>query len=211
MKSMLSLISILFIIQFGAVAEAERPIVQQTSNSYEDSLSQIEGDYPIGQGYDAGQSSVFLRGDGEMESMSNLNGPVFYLKGAYGVIILPAIADDEEQVDALTKMIAVKLSKPGKFSPFIAIGAGVMSTDLDPDTVPSMRFSRSLVEPDSDTKACGKLRVGIDFFPAENVSLGLEGSYVFGFGDLGFDPGFLGDREMNVLHVIFTLGAAYHF
>ncbi|UCG81415.1 MAG: hypothetical protein JSV60_03815 [Desulfobacterales bacterium] len=213
MKLILSLASMVFIIQFGAMAQAETPIIQPTGNSYQHSLSRIEGDYPIGQVWNAGQSGFFLRGDSEIQTMPDGNDPVLYFKGAYGVILLPAIVHDEKEVDAWTQMIAGKLSKPGNFSPFIAFGAGIMPTNLDvkiSTTVPFVTFSRSFSEPDSD-KACGKLGVGIDFFPAENVSLGLEGSYVFSLGDLAFDLGFLGDREMDILYFIFTLGAAYHF
>lgn len=213
MKSILSLASMVFIIQFGAMAEAETPIIQPTGNSYEHSLSRIEGDYTIWQGWDAGQPGVFLWGDSEIQAMPDGNDPVLYFTGAYDVIVLPAIVHDEKEVDAWTKMIAGKRSKPGNFSPFIAFGAGIMPTNLDAKistTELSVTFSRSFSESDSN-KACGKLGVEIDFFPAENVSLGLEGSYVFGLGDFAFDLGFLGDREMDILYFIFTLGAAYHF
>jgi opacity protein-like surface antigen len=212
MKSILSLVWMVFMVQFGAVAQAETPLIQATS-SYQGSLSRIESDYLIGQGWDAGQPGSFLWGDSEIQAMPDGNDPVLYLTSAFGVIVLPAIFDDEKEEDAWTKMIAGKLSKPGNFSPFIAFGAGVMPADVDAkiSTIePSVRFSTSLSESDSD-KACGKLGVGVDFFPTKNVSFGLEGSYVFSLGDLSFDLGFLGDREMDILYFIFTLGAAYHF
>ena len=213
-KSILTLVSTVLIIQFGAVAEAETPVIQPTSHSYEDSLSLIEDDYPIGQECDARQSGDFPQDESKIQDVPHRNVPVLYLTGAYGVIVLPAMIYGDEEADAWTKMIAGKLAKPGNFSPFIAIGAGLMPTNLDDEigaTVSPVRFSRSPLEPDSDTKACGKLGVGIDFFPAENVSLGLEGSYVFGFGDLAFDLDLLGEREMDVLYFFFTLGVAYHF
>jgi hypothetical protein len=214
MKSIFSLLSIVFIIQFAALAKAETPMIQQTSQSYEASLSQEEGDYQIDQERDAGESGVILKDDREIQAMPDRHDPVLYLTGAYGVIVLPATVHGGEDMDAWTKMIARKLSRPGSFSPFIAVGAGVMPTSLDAGisgTAPSVRFSKSLLESHPDIKACGKLGVGIDFFPAQNVSLGLEGSYVFGLSDLAFDLGSLGDRETDMLYFIFTLGAAYHF
>ena len=214
MKSVLSLFLILLIIQLGAVVRAETPIIQPTHNSCGDSLSQIDDDCPIGQADCAGQSRILLRGDSDIQAMPNRNDSVFYHTGGFDVEDLPADVYDDERVDIWIGMIARKLSKPGNVSPFVAIGAGVVPISLDGRIIaaaPSERFSSSFAEPDSDMEACGKLGLGIDFFPAENVSLGLEGSYVFGFHDLNLDLGFLGDSEMDIVHFIFTFGAAYHF
>ena len=214
MKSILSLLSILLIIQLGAVARAEAPTIQPTHNPSGDSLSQPNDDCPIGQADCAGQSAVLLRGDTDIHAMPNRNDSVLYHAGAFDVEDLPADVDDEEGVDIWTRMIARKLSRPGNVSPFVAIGAGVMPISLDGRiiaTAPSERFSSFFSEPDADKEACGKLGLGIDFFPVENISFGLEGAYVFGFEDLNLDLGFLGDSERDMVHFIFTFGAAYHF
>jgi len=214
MKSILSLVLMIFIIVFGAVAEADTSVAQVTSNSYEDSFPQIKGDYLIWQGFNDGQWDVFLWDGSQTQPMSHRSDPVLYLTDVYGVTLLPITVHDEEEVDAWALMLAGKLSKSGKVSPFITVGAGIMPTNGDAKpsaTVPSLGFSRSLSSSDSDTKACGKFGAGIGYFPTKNVSLGLEGSYVFGLGDFAFDLGFLGDREMDIRYFIFTLGAAYHF
>jgi hypothetical protein len=214
MKSVLSLFLILLIVQLGAVARAETPIIQPTQDSCGDSLSQIDDECPIGQADCAGQSRVLLRGDSDIRAMPNRNDSVFCVSGGFDVEDLPADVHDEEGLDIWKRMIARKLSKPGNVSPFVAIGAGVMPISLDGriiGTAPSERFSTSYADPDSDMEACGKLGIGIDFFPAENLSFGLEGSYVFGFDDLNLDLSFLGDSEMDIVYFIFTFGAAYHF
>jgi hypothetical protein len=214
MKSILSLVSILLILQLGTVAGGEMPIIQPAGNSCGDGPSQIEGDFPIGQAQWDGQSGVHLCGDCDIQPIQNHNDSAPYHTWAFDEEVFPATVHDEEDLDIWTRMIARKLSKPGSFSPFVAIGAGVMPLSLDGRisvTAPSERFSSFFPEPDSELEACGKLGIGIDFFPAQNVSLGLEGSYVFGFDDLNLDLGFLGDSEIDIVHFIFTLGAAYHF
>jgi opacity protein-like surface antigen len=191
MKSILSLVLMIFIIVFGAVAKADTSVGQVTSNSYGDSFPRIRGDYLIWQGFNDGQWDVFLWDGSETQAMSDRSDPGLYLTDVYGVTLLATTVHDEEEVDAWALMLAGKLSKSGK--------------------VPSLGFSRSLSSSDSDTKACGKFGAGIGYFPTKNLSLGLEGSYVFGLGDFAFDLGFFGDREMDISYFIFTLGAAYHF
>jgi hypothetical protein len=193
MKSILSLVLIIFIIVFGAVAKADISVGQVTSNSCGDSFPQIRGDYLIWQGFNDGQWDVFLWDGSETQAMSDRSDPGLYLTDVYGVTLLATTVHDEEEVDAWALMLAGKLSKSGNVSPFITVGAGIMPTN------------------GSDTKACGKFGAGIGYFPTKNLSLGLEGSYVFGLGDFAFDLGFFGDREMDISYFIFTLGAAYHF
>jgi opacity protein-like surface antigen len=214
MKSILSLVLTISMILLGAAAKAETNVAQRNSHSYEDSCPQINGDYLIWNGFNDGQWGAFLLEGSETRAMSECSDPVLYLSNVYGLTVLPSTVHDGEEVDAWALMLAGKLSKSGNVSPFITVGAGVMPTNLNAKTsvtVPSSGFSRSFSESDSDTKACGKLGVGIDYFATRNVSLGFEGSYVFGLGDFAFDLGFLGDREMDILYFIFTLGAAYHF
>jgi hypothetical protein len=214
MKSILLLFLTLLIIQLGAVAGAEAPTIQPTHSSCGDSLSQIDGDCPIGKADCAGHSDVLVPGEGYVQAMPNRNDPVLYHTGVFDVEDLPADDDDEGRLDIWTRMIARKLSKPGNVSPFVAVGAGVVPISLDGriiEAAPSERFSSSFEEPDADMEACGKLGLGIDFFPVKNISFGLEGAYVFGFDDVNLDLGFLGDSEMDMVHFIFTFGAAYHF
>ena len=140
--------------------------------------------------------------------------PAVYLTDLFGVTTSLVNVHGEEDVDAWTFMLAGKLARSGNVSPFITLGAGIMPASIDTQIgtmEPSVRRSRLLSKRDSDTKACGKLGAGVDYFPTQNVSIGLEGSYVFGLGDLEFDSGFLEGREMNMLYLMVTLGAAYHF
>ncbi|MDL1980016.1 MAG: porin family protein [Deltaproteobacteria bacterium] len=51
-----------------------------------------------------------------------------------------------------------------------------------------------------ETGWCAKVGLGLDFFTTQNISLGIEGNYTFGFDDL---------EEIEYLN--FTIGAAYHF
>jgi hypothetical protein len=146
--------------------------------------------------------------------MPDGNDPALYHTGIFDVDDMPADVHDEGSLDIWTRMIARKLSKAGDVSPFVAIGAGVVPISLDGriiEAAPSERFSSAFAEPDYDKEACGKLGLGIDFFPVENISFGLEGAYIFGFDDLNLDLGFLGNSEMDMVHFIFTFGAAYHF
>lgn len=214
MKSILSLLLILLIIQLGAVARTEAPTIQPSHNSCVDSLSQIDDECPVGQADCTGHADVLVPGDSDIQAMPDGSDPVLYHTGAFDFEDMPSDVHDEGRVDIWTRMIARKLSKAGNVSPFIAIGAGVVPISLDGriiEAAPSERFSSSFAEPDSDMEACGKLGLGIDFSPVENISFGLEGAYVFGFDDVNLDLGFLGDSEMDIVHFIFTFGVAYHF
>lgn len=214
MKSILSLFSILFIIQLGGVARAESPIDLPTHHSRGNSLSQMDDDCPIGQGDCTGHADVLVLDDSDIQAMQDGNDPALYHSGTFDVEDMPADVHDEERVDIWTRMIARKLSKPGSVSPFIAIGAGIVPVSLDGriiEAAPSERFSSSFAEPDFDKEACGRLGLGIDLLPGENVSLGLEGAYVFGFDHLNIDLDFLEDSERDVAHFIFTFGASYRF
>ena len=64
------------------------------------------------------------------------------------------------------------------------VGAGIMHADAYGDA----------------TELCGKVGLGLDFFAFQDISLGIEGNYTFGFGDLE-----------DIRYFNFIIGAAYHF
>lgn len=85
--------------------------------------------------------------------------------------------------------------------PFVVAGFGIMHGEIDVDvTASAAGYSASVSVSDSETDTCAKIGIGVDFFSKENVSIGLEGNYVWGFGDMDEF------RYMN-----YTLGVAYHF
>jgi len=104
------------------------------------------------------------------------------------------------ETEIMTFMIAGKLS-PNVGSetvrPYITAGAGMMRGKLDL-TGTAAGFTASASESESD--ACGKIGVGIDFYATKNISVGFEGSYVMGFGDMD-----------NIRYTNLNLGVAYHF
>jgi opacity protein-like surface antigen len=130
-----------------------------------------------------------------------------YLPGfeAEGSIVYSGVPIDVDvDVDVMTYMLAAKVS-PGFGSdiirPFVVAGFGFATADVDATataTVSGKKYSSSAS--DSETDLCTKLGLGIDFYINEHVSVGLEGSYTWGLGDL--DEG----RYINS-----TLGLAYHF
>ncbi len=94
-----------------------------------------------------------------------------------------------EKVRVFSVMLAQKFSLPNEtFRPYVIGGIGYMS--VKSETGPT------LGSPDSNG-FCYKAGLGMDYFVTGNISLGLEGSYVFGTGDV---------RYSN-----FMAGAAYHF
>ena len=56
------------------------------------------------------------------------------------------------------------------------------------------------VRSDDETDLCGKVGLGLNFFAFQDISLGIEGNYIFGFDDL-----------VDIMYFNFTIGAAYHF
>ncbi len=64
------------------------------------------------------------------------------------------------------------------------VGTGIMHADANGD----------------ETGWCAKVGLGLDFFTFQNISLGIEGNYTFGFDDLD-----------EIGYSNFTIGAAYHF
>jgi len=95
--------------------------------------------------------------------------------------------------DIETLMLAGKLSTGEKVRPYFTGGIGVMRGDL---TVSYL--GQALTASESDM--CGKAGIGVDYFIEDNVSLGLEGAYVVGFGDMDM-----------VEYTMITCGVALHF
>ena len=90
-------------------------------------------------------------------------------------------------LEILTYMVALKGYFPistEKVKLSTVVGAGIMHADANAD----------------ETDWCGKVGLGLDFFTTQDISLGIEGSYTFGCGDLD-----------DIRYLNFTVGAAYHF
>ena len=104
-------------------------------------------------------------------------------------------------LDVITCMAVAKFTcalEPLK--PFIVVGGGNMDAHhyYTAPKAPGLRVTTSDSEPQSDL--CGKLGLGVDFFATERVSIALEGSYVWGFGDLD-----------AIKYFNTTLGLGYHY
>jgi opacity protein-like surface antigen len=124
--------------------------------------------------------------------------PGFDWDGSTTYLGVPIAMDAE--ADITTYMIAGKIS-PDLGSeiirPFVVGGFGIMHGDLD---VRANAAGYYVADSDSETDMCGKIGLGVDFFVQQNVSIGLEGAYVWGLGDMD-----------EVRYVNYTLGVAYHF
>lgn len=103
--------------------------------------------------------------------------------------------------------------------PFVIAGVGIMHSKVDVDVTGKAEIythggslgdtivmsgeesiEGAITISDSETDFCGKIGAGIDFFVNENASVGFEGSYVVGFGDLE-----------DIKYMEYTMGVAYHF
>ena len=112
--------------------------------------------------------------------------------------VLGIAVDLDADVDVMTYMAVLKFTcalEPLK--PFVVIGGGMMDADVD---AKASALGVSASDSESETDTCAKLGLGVDFFATESISIGLEGNYVWGFGDLD---------EINYYNL--TLGLAYHF
>jgi opacity protein-like surface antigen len=106
--------------------------------------------------------------------------------------------DLDADLDVTTYMAVLKFTcalEPLK--PYLVVGGGFMNADGD-TKVSALGYSDS--DSDSETDNCAKLGLGIDFFVTKSVSIGLEGDYVWGFGDLD-----------DITYFNLTLGLGYHF
>ena len=112
--------------------------------------------------------------------------------------------EEEGEVEIFTCMFVLKGYFPistEKVKLSTVVGAGLMQADL------KYRFSTSglpdetsISLSDDEIDLCAKVGLGLDFFTTQDISLGIEGNYTFGFGDLD-----------DIRYFNFTIGAAYHF
>jgi len=89
-----------------------------------------------------------------------------------------------------TLMLLTKFSADigtGMPKPFLVAGGGLMYVEVGGGA-------------DDEADLCVKLGLGADYFATENVSIGLEGAYVWGLNDVE-----------EVRYVDLTLGVAYYF
>ena len=113
-------------------------------------------------------------------------------------------------------MVEGKASMSGTLSPYAVLGVGIMQADADVKVSGDVLVDGESVWPDSspnswkdnedDTVACGKVGLGVDWWATPDVTVGFEGSYVFGFEDADFEG-----VEVGVDYFTLALGIAYHF
>ena len=111
----------------------------------------------------------------------------------------PTITDRD--LTLTTYMMMAKLFPLSDFKtmkPYLTAGAGIMR--MDNVAKESYHGHFSVKNSWSETEACARLGLGIDFAVNDNVTVGVEGSHVWGFGDLD---------QLGYFNL--TLGAAYHF
>jgi len=140
----------------------------------------LQFDYDYLSGFDESQKAGFTIG-----------GDTFDVAGKY-------------EVDVQTFMLSLKGYfgiDPYGIRPFVIVGGGVMHADADVKlSVAAPGISMKTHSSTDETDGCVKLGAGLDWFLGENVSLGLEGSYVWGLGDLD---------DLQYFNI--GVGVAYHF
>ena len=97
------------------------------------------------------------------------------------------------EADIETLMAAVKISTGEELRTYLIGGLGVMRGELTAEAF-------GLRDSASENDLCAKAGAGIDYFVTDEVSVGVEGAYVWGFGDLD-----------GVEYTQVTCGVAYHF
>jgi opacity protein-like surface antigen len=120
----------------------------------------------------------------------------FEAKESLVVLDIPVAEDGD--ADIATYMAVAKLTcvlEPVK--PYIVAGGGIMDADLH---AKASALGVSASDSESETDTCAKLGLGADFFATQSVSIGVEGSYVWGFGDVD-----------NIRYLNLSLGLGYHF
>jgi len=108
--------------------------------------------------------------------------------------------DAKVELEVMTYMAVAKFSHGFGWEGaklFIVAGGGLMDADAD-GKVHVAGGSDSVS--DSETDSCARLGVGVDFFATKRISIGFEGSYVWGFGDLD-----------EIQYFSLTAGLGYHF
>jgi opacity protein-like surface antigen len=107
------------------------------------------------------------------------------------------------ELDVKALMASVKASFNREYIiPYLTMGVGMMSPEAK--MVVSGREGNQTVtvttDAEIDTDYCAKFGLGIDYFVREYISIGLEGHYTLGFGDLE-----------NVKYVNLMLGTSVYF
>ncbi len=82
---------------------------------------------------------------------------------------------------------------------FGVVGLGYMSVDVDGEILDPLTLTTTSVSYDK-SDVCIKLGAGMDYFVKKNLSIGIEGDYVYGLGDLD-----------KVEYWNFSLGVCYYF
>jgi opacity protein-like surface antigen len=123
-----------------------------------------------------------------------------------------AYVEAEMETDVMTFMVEGKYSIRGDVRPYAVVGLGLMNADVDGKIADSVIVDRVPIErgslsfSDSDTTPCGKIGLGVDWFATPNVSVGLEGSYVLGFGDHEVE-----DVDVGISYFNIGFGIAHHW
>ncbi len=116
---------------------------------------------------------------------------------------LPVSVDTS--IDIMTLMLDAKLIPlrlgPVEFSIFGGVGA--MKADLDLTASSAWRGER-VAASTSDTLVCGELGIGVGVALGRHINLGVEGSYVGGFGDVG-------DYNYGIGYFLITGGIDFYF
>jgi opacity protein-like surface antigen len=112
------------------------------------------------------------------------------------IIGLPVKTELNAQIN--TYMIVAKFSAgSGMVQPFFVAGGGMMNVEAD---ARASAGGTSASDSDSETDPCAKVGLGLDFFLNDNVSIGIEGTHVWGFNDLD-----------EIKYFSLTSGVGYHF
>jgi opacity protein-like surface antigen len=120
-------------------------------------------------------------------------------------------------IDIMTFMAAAKLHVPSDIlQPFCVLGVGLMHAKVDAElqeSAPDIGHFLSISDSDSDVQSCAKVGAGVDLFVTRNVSVGVEGSYVFAFGDFKFQSNAFNVEQPKIDFRYWNLavGLAYHF
>ena len=97
------------------------------------------------------------------------------------------------EADIETLMAAVKISTGEELRTYLIGGLGVMRGELIAEAF-------GLRDSASENDLCAKAGAGIDYFVTDEVSVGVEGAYVWGFNDLE-----------GVEYTQIICGVSYHF
>ncbi len=129
--------------------------------------------------------------------------PGFDAGNALTLFDLPIAVDTS--LDIMTLMLDAKLIPlrlgPVEFSIFGGLGG--MKADLDLNASSPLRGER-VAASTSDTLLCGELGIGVGVALGQHINVGVEGSYVGGFGDVG-------DYNYGIGYFLITGGIDFYF